>query len=107
MFHSLHCLNSLRMYIDKSYYETHHNGHYHNLSALVNQDDFERIHIDHCMDQIRQTIQCHGDLSPVLVYAWKGFELGIGRGTKHTCRKWEPIRKWMDDRNEEYGHLPQ
>jgi hypothetical protein len=40
--------------------------------------------MDHCLDQIRQSIQCNGDLSPVPLYWWDG---------------WESIREWVDRRN--------
>lgn len=100
VFHQLHCLNEIRMHIDRDYYES--NGHdHHNLSRL--SPGLDRIHIDHCLEQIRSSLMCAGDLSPVPMYTWKGFPLAFGRSGTHTCRKWEPIRAWYDERIERYG----
>ncbi|KAI1323297.1 hypothetical protein F5Y16DRAFT_425266 [Xylariaceae sp. FL0255] len=101
MFHSLYCLNVIRMKLDADYYEAHPVAHDHgNLSAMLKQDDWERVHIDHCLDQIRQSVQCFGDLSPVPVYSLGNISVGVGVGTAHTCRKWEPIKAWMSGRNQ-------
>ena len=56
-----------------------------------------RAHMDHCMDRIRQALMCHGDLSPSPLYAFEGTG-PIGKAGEHTCRKWEPIRAWIDER---------
>lgn len=92
MLHSLHCLNEVRKRIDIDYYTSPDDG-----PPL--QDDWDRIHIDHCLDQLRQTIICFGDLSPVVLHSWKGAHLGLGQGTEHTCRKWDPINQWVLDRH--------
>lgn len=98
MFHSLHCLNEVRKRIDMDYYSNSEHDGIH-----IEQDDWDRIHIDHCLDQLRQTITCFGDLSPVPLYSWDGAPAGIGRGTEHTCRKLEPIQKWVDGRHSGKG----
>ncbi|KAH9886109.1 hypothetical protein F4778DRAFT_481781 [Xylariomycetidae sp. FL2044] len=101
MFHSLHCLNMVRMRLDKDYYESHVPSQQHkNLSEVIHQPGWERTHIDHCLDQIRQSIQCAGDLSPVPIYGWGGIPVGFGVGQAHTCRKWQPIQEWMVERHE-------
>lgn len=99
MFHSLHCLNEIRKRIDIDYYTTEKPEHLH---FKIDQEDWDRIHIDHCLDQIRQAVMCFGDLSPVPLYSWEGAPLGIGQGSVHTCRKWEPIREWVDARHKEF-----
>ncbi|KAJ5116680.1 hypothetical protein N7456_001028 [Penicillium angulare] len=101
MFHSLHCLNAIRMDLDKAYYSIHHNHHHEELEEAIKNStmfphDWDRIHRDHCLDQLRQAIQCHGDLSPVPLYHYNDDPIGLGVGQVHTCRKWEPMRKWMD-----------
>jgi hypothetical protein len=102
MFHSLHCLNAIRMELDIDYYTTHHHHHAEVEEAIQNStnfpDNWDRIHRDHCLDQLRQAIQCHGDLSPVPVYHYNNDIVGLGVGQAHTCRKWGPIREWMDAR---------
>ncbi|KAJ5766228.1 uncharacterized protein N7511_003844 [Penicillium nucicola] len=104
MFHSLHCLNAVRMKLDSDYY-SQHMGHHQKLDEFISQsphfpDDWSRIHMDHCLDQLRQSIQCQGDLSPVPLYFFGGERVGLGVGQAHTCRKWEPMREWMDVRKE-------
>ncbi|PQE29574.1 tat pathway signal sequence protein [Rutstroemia sp. NJR-2017a BBW] len=48
VFHNLHCLNTIREYIFRSYYSNSS----HNLE-LIND----------CVDSIRQALQCHADIS--------------------------------------------
>lgn len=94
--HSLHCLNSVR----KKLYEYMYQSPREDKNVLTTDpDDWEHMHMDHCLDQIRQSIQCHGDLSPVPLYWWDGWRTAIGQGHTHTCRKWEPVREWVDRRN--------
>jgi hypothetical protein len=102
MFHSLHCLNAIRKERDRDYYSKQETSH---LDQEINNSthfptDWDRIHIDHCLDQLRQAIQCQGDLSPVPLYHFEGVPIGIGVGQSHTCRKWEPMREWMDVRKD-------
>ncbi|KAF7591896.1 hypothetical protein BBP40_000943 [Aspergillus hancockii] len=106
MLHSLHCLNAIRKLLDKEYYA-------HDLEAMHRfaqntshlPSDWHRIHIDHCLDQVRQSIMCHGDLTPAPLFSWKGVPLALAVGQSHTCRKWGPIREWMDSRNKEHAPL--
>ncbi|KAJ5166341.1 uncharacterized protein N7482_005122 [Penicillium canariense] len=103
MFHSLHCLNAIRIELDEDYYSKHPHPHHADLEQAIRNstnfpDNWDRIHRDHCLDQLRQAIQCHGDLSPVPVYHYNNDRVGLGVEQVHTCRKWEPMRKWMDIR---------
>lgn len=90
------------MELDKEYYSKHH-SHHHDLEAAIKNstifpDNWDRIHLDHCLDRLRQTIQCQGDLSPSPLYHFNNDNVGLGVTRTHTCRKWEPIREWMDIR---------
>ncbi|KAJ4401348.1 hypothetical protein N0V91_008012 [Didymella pomorum] len=53
--HSLHCLNAVRKHLDHEYYVAH----------MELPAEYRRMHIDHCIDQLRQSIMCHADLPPV------------------------------------------
>ena len=73
MGHSLHCLNAIRIALDGSL-KNPSSGYRQNLT---------RIHLDHCVEQLRQVILCHGDLTPVTltpVYSEESqhFELAWG-----------------------------
>jgi hypothetical protein len=102
MFHSLHCLNAIRMnlnpvmYDNNSEYKTRH--HHHGLPASVIGPNYENTHLEHCLDRLRQAVMCHGDLTPAPLYVFEGFPVALGKSGKRTCRKFEPIRKWMDQR---------
>ncbi|PIG81013.1 hypothetical protein AARAC_006062 [Aspergillus arachidicola] len=81
VFHSLHCLNYIRMYLDKDYYSAHlehHDSFIRNSSHMP--DNWGQVHLHHCLEQVVQAVICHADLSPVPM--------------------WESIREWMDARNE-------
>ncbi|KAF7621441.1 hypothetical protein AFLA_011742 [Aspergillus flavus NRRL3357] len=101
VFHSLHCLNYIRMYLDKDYYSAHlehHDSFLRNSSHMP--DNWGQVHLHHCLEQVVQSVICHADLSPVPMYGWKGVPVFLGVGQTHTCRRWESIREWMDVRNE-------
>ncbi|KAE8358393.1 hypothetical protein BDV27DRAFT_163623 [Aspergillus caelatus] len=106
VFHSLHCLNYIRMYVDKDYYSTHleHHDSFRKNSSHI-PDDWGQVHLHHCLDQVVQSVICHADLSPVPMYGWKGVPVFLGVGQTHTCRRWDHIREWMDARNEVYEPL--
>ena len=56
------------------------------------------IHVDHCVDSIRQSIMCAADISP-LVWLWdeKENEAKAVMETLHTCRDWEAIAEWAKE----------
>ncbi|KAF3009299.1 hypothetical protein E8E15_000434 [Penicillium rubens] len=88
--HSLHCLNAIRKHLDMDYY----------ADSMDLPPEYRRIHIDHCVDHLRQALLCHGDLTPVtmkpvatntsLPYSVT-FYLGQTE-REHTCRSAEAIR---------------
>lgn len=100
LFHSLHCLNALRKLVSKQMYNS--------TSGSEDEDskDFtpsKIAHNEHCMDRIRQSLICAGDLTASPMYWWDGFGMALGRTGPQTCRKWQPIRDWMDERREVKG----
>ncbi len=57
------------------------------------------MHRDHCIEQIRQYLMCHADLSPTPTK----FFPGLGRNyvlsnNPHVCRDFGKLRAWMTDR---------
>ncbi|KAH8645966.1 hypothetical protein BGZ60DRAFT_554929 [Tricladium varicosporioides] len=84
--HTLHCLNFLRMSFYPDYYTD--KSPIHGI-----------VHRDHCIDHLRQLVQCQGDITPIPTR----FREGIGRNyidsnRWHTCRDWTSIRQWVDQR---------
>jgi hypothetical protein len=54
---------------------------------------------DHCIDHLRQLVQCQGDITPIPTR----FRDGIGRNyidsdRWHTCRDWSSITQWVEKR---------
>ncbi|KAF2104613.1 hypothetical protein NA57DRAFT_70820 [Rhizodiscina lignyota] len=87
IYHSLHCVNMVRKGIDKEYYHPDGKIPY-----------FYRIHIDHCIDYLRQAIQCQGDLTPLYYYKIHDPEATIPIfGGEHTCRNFGAIDRWALD----------
>ncbi|KAK1951989.1 hypothetical protein LY78DRAFT_731607 [Colletotrichum sublineola] len=84
--HALHCVNKVRMALDPDYY------------TFTESPETRRAHIDHCIDYLRQSAECHGDVTPItfkwqesvgrVVVAWK---------TTHTCRNFDRIHDWALD----------
>ncbi|USW58676.1 Putative mycotoxin biosynthesis protein UstYa [Septoria linicola] len=94
--HTLHCLNAVRMEVSKTLYNSTA-AHKHHSSAKL-PTGWDAAHMEHCMDRLRQSVMCSADLTPSPLYYWEGFNIALGRTGKRTCRKWEPIRAWIDDR---------
>ena len=99
MLHSLHCLNALRKHIDVDHYGNH----------LKLPEQYRRMHIDHCIDQLRQAITCHGDMTPVSL---RKVDLGdhqiglLGETERmHTCRNGMDLKQWWWNRGDETGRL--
>jgi len=66
--------------------------------------------IAHCLDQIRQVIQCQSDLSPVPVHVEKEIRINkspiyIATGATHTCRRFEKVQDWLKSRAAHYGSI--
>lgn len=100
MLHSLHCINAIRKELSKTFYNGtgYLEGHEHELPAFVFGRRWQATHFDHCLDRLRQAVMCHGDLTPTPLYNFEGYPLSLGKSGRHTCRKWAPIREWMDRR---------
>ncbi|KAK0273527.1 hypothetical protein LTR35_012277 [Friedmanniomyces endolithicus] len=98
MLHSLHCIHTLYKHFNPAYYG----------DTLA--QPFERLHIDHCLDQLRQAVLCHGDMTPVTlrpVRNAQGEQWALLGETEreHTCRDGEALgRKWRE-KGEERGRV--
>jgi hypothetical protein len=105
MVHNLHCLNTIRQQLDPDYYEQNLQSaakHAHRMKM--------RMHVDHCIDQIRQAILCHADLTPVslrpVLLDDPSADLVGETEREHTCRNWKAVREWLTERGEKEGFLP-
>lgn len=58
-----------------------------------------RMHVDHCIDSLRQYLMCTADVTPVFLEL-KPDTVSGARGdfsTFHKCRNFEKLTKWLDD----------
>ncbi|EMF16825.1 uncharacterized protein SEPMUDRAFT_28993, partial [Sphaerulina musiva SO2202] len=85
VFHGLHCLNMIRWGL---YRETY--------VVLVSPEETE-LHLEHCVDYLRQYIQCNADLTPMWTGDMGGGHLMVKPYTPHTCRDFDQITQWIDD----------
>ncbi|KPM45147.1 hypothetical protein AK830_g1339 [Neonectria ditissima] len=88
VFHKLHCLNLLRQDTYKEYYSQHGGD------IEVDPKDL-RGHLDHCIEILRVSLMCEGDVG---VYTFKYYDGLEGHwpdfSTLHTCRNFDRIRDW-------------
>ncbi|KAL6903963.1 hypothetical protein GGI43DRAFT_399286 [Trichoderma evansii] len=92
VFHHLHCLNLIRTYTYREYYDRPENR----PVAYSDGEDLLRKHVDHCIDMLRQVISCNADVG-LITFNWvKGFGLTPDFSTQHKCRKLDNIIKWVD-----------
>ena len=103
MLHSLHCLNALRKHLDIEYY----------AESMTLPPEYRRMHVDHCVDHLRQALLCHGVLTPVtmtpvtsitsLPYAATSF---LGQTERlHTCHNPERIPRRVTERRRQTGRI--
>ncbi|WQF84154.1 Putative mycotoxin biosynthesis protein UstYa [Colletotrichum destructivum] len=81
--HSLHCLNQLRKVLYREYYFPNR------------PNEFFYTHMNHCIDHLRQALQCHADLTP-LNYKWsEEHDRALPTwSSKHTCRDFDKMLRW-------------
>ncbi|KAJ7485550.1 hypothetical protein FB451DRAFT_1392289 [Mycena latifolia] len=96
VFHSLHCLNNIRMALDPDYYPDWRISTTNNW--IPSQKDATE-HVAHCVDWIRQSIQCTGDTS-VIVWQWHDSRnhTNVMGNIAHTCRKFDKLQAWAKQR---------
>ncbi|KAF2236011.1 hypothetical protein EV356DRAFT_543004 [Viridothelium virens] len=84
--HHLHCLKSVRQYAHQEYYN------------ITNADKEE--HLDHCLDDIRQALMCHADIS-VFTYDWiPSYRKPLPNfKVAHECVDWELLGNWTRERS--------
>ncbi|KAK0631024.1 hypothetical protein B0T17DRAFT_491257, partial [Bombardia bombarda] len=94
VYHELHCIKRIRKLIYKDYY-------YPNIS----DDELgHRIgHLDHCLEQIRQSAICHSDVS-VIPFSWiednktHAVAPTMQFGSLHRCANWDRLDGWAKAR---------
>lgn len=95
--HTLHCLNLLRMTQDFEHYLE---------KGDIEKGPNRRMHIDHCINHLRQIVQCHGDMTPLPVI-WVDIKNHAHGGRTipdfdqvHTCRDFTALREWSTEQDQ-------
>ncbi|KAI1168247.1 hypothetical protein F5B18DRAFT_597635 [Nemania serpens] len=91
--HSLHCVNYLRKVAYAKWYPTILTENKTTVPAFL-------MHADHCIETLRETLQCQADLTPV-PHVWsKEKQMYLAdTSLEHTCRDFGAIMKWQDARH--------
>lgn len=104
-FHHLHCLNLLRRVTYREYYEPlggefgkgpdalkgHTGGSHQQVSEASVPDRFP----DHCIEVLRQNIQCNADIGLFTFYMVPEDPLAWPQlNSKHVCRNFDRVREW-------------
>jgi len=95
VFHNLHCLNMLR----KSLYpEEYPEMVDYNQDGSINHNTLAALHMDHCLDALRQSTMCEADITPVIfVHNFFGRGVFPKLVATHTCRDFDAIVDWAKD----------
>jgi hypothetical protein len=105
VFHDLHCLDKIRQAV-YYYADDGWNATYNPYVLFDSPDDALMAkgghamgleHLDHCIDGLRQSTQCHGDVAPtVFQYSPKAGIICARANIVHECRDFRKIVEWAD-----------
>ncbi|KAG0704005.1 hypothetical protein DFH29DRAFT_802565 [Suillus ampliporus] len=86
--HQLHCLNLLRKASWFEYYGP----------LFQDEPKVVRMHLDHCIEMIRQNIMCNADVT-MITWDWvEGHKHPYPNfNTRHQCRNYEKILDWASN----------
>lgn len=60
----------------------------------------DRNEPDHCINHLRQMIQCYGDITPIPTKYYPSLTRNyLDSDRLHTCRNFQAIRNWTTERN--------
>ncbi|KAF2436292.1 hypothetical protein EJ08DRAFT_578969, partial [Tothia fuscella] len=105
VYHQLHCLNRIRQYTwyQSSSYDPSNSTDIDSVPIPVDiaasSEVANRMHIDHCIETLRHTLTCHGDVTPLLVKVDDKAVRGqsIDFETHHRCRDFGKIGQWVEE----------
>ncbi|KAK4223862.1 hypothetical protein QBC38DRAFT_516132 [Podospora fimiseda] len=91
--HQLHCLNLLRRY---SYFHYNYTSEYDAEPLKQVPFHYRRIHVDHCVDYLRNRLMCLSDMG-LIPYFWLGDEGDVvgDMSRTFTCRNYESVRQFV------------
>ncbi|KUJ15076.1 uncharacterized protein LY89DRAFT_589180 [Mollisia scopiformis] len=93
VFHQLHCLNLIRRY---TWFQA---GKYDYIPIGLSDNPLKnRMHVDHCFEALRISLQCFGDVTPLFIREDPDAPAGARADfdTHHKCRNFEKLEEWID-----------
>ncbi|PSN69535.1 hypothetical protein BS50DRAFT_599728 [Corynespora cassiicola Philippines] len=86
VFHELHCVKHLHEHLSLDF-----------RNMTEDELDFERAHVDHCLEYLREAAMCRGD--PTLAFfTWDDGIPKSKRDTTNECVKWDKLRAFAESR---------
>ncbi|CAK1365452.1 unnamed protein product [Cercospora beticola] len=85
VFHALHCINNIRMMMYPDNY------------ILREPPEETEMHKAHCLDYLRQYVQCNADLTPFWGDWVPKYRLVLRPYTPHTCRDFSQLQNWITE----------
>ncbi|TKW52252.1 hypothetical protein CTA1_11000 [Colletotrichum tanaceti] len=94
VYHQLHCLYStMRSYYDVlDYINNPHRG----ARELPTDPVWNKEHLNHCWDYLRQNIMCAADVT-LEWHRWNE-KVETGWGYEHQCKDWDALTEWVLER---------
>ncbi|KAF2465158.1 uncharacterized protein BDR25DRAFT_379910, partial [Lindgomyces ingoldianus] len=100
VYHQLHCLRRLRVYIYKEAYYSEED-----LEDIKNgpMDDYTHAHLDHCIEALRLLVMCRGDVS-LYTFTWaKDYPNATKNilsrvNAPRQCVDWDRLESWAKER---------
>ncbi|KAJ4163953.1 hypothetical protein LMH87_005650 [Akanthomyces muscarius] len=90
VYHELHCLKRLHQYMYPDYY-------FGDLTK--EQHEMNRLHNEHCIDFLRQSSMCHGDIG-LITFEWHNdSRIPVANATMHQCVNWQVLDDWTRARS--------
>ncbi|THC87472.1 hypothetical protein EYZ11_013080 [Aspergillus tanneri] len=68
------------------------------------EDPSREDHIAHCINHLRQAIQCHADLTP-MEWTLVDRKIILNTATRHTCRNFNKIHEWARQRRTNFQEV--
>lgn len=105
VFHDLHCMDNIRKglyYFLEPQWNTTHNPYvlYDSPEAALEDrggDHLSIMHLDHCIDSLRQSLQCSADIVPnVFQYSPEHGDVRARSTVVHECRNFDKVRACPD-----------
>ncbi|KAI1148001.1 hypothetical protein F4825DRAFT_470788 [Nemania diffusa] len=95
VYHELHCLRNLRLYLFRDRY-------YPNVTE--SQHRYLKGHLDHCLEVLRTSVMCHGTTT-INSYKWDTETIDkplTKSNSRSVCVDWSSIENWIDSRKVSY-----